>query len=165
MDELDVGLRISLRGPEAQATLERFQRQLDEWELAMPPAPPLVLDFGLGDFDRVGLIEYWIANEADAGYCGKLLYVHDGQTCPLHSHREKMETFFVVKGRVRMQFDGAEREMRPGDVLPVPLGKVHAFTGVGPALLLEVSTPCRVDDNYFADARIPIGGNYRQHGA
>jgi quercetin dioxygenase-like cupin family protein len=52
--------------------------------------------------------------------------------------------------------------MAPGDVLPVPPGKPHAFTGVGPALLLEVSKPCRVDDNYFDDRRIPIGGNYER---
>jgi mannose-6-phosphate isomerase-like protein (cupin superfamily) len=162
MDELDRGLSISVRGPRAEQALERFHERLAAWGLAMPPVAPLVLDFGLGDFERVGLIEYWIANEAAAGYCGKFLYVHDDQTCPRHYHREKMETFYIVKGEVRMEFDGTERVMAPGDVLPVPPGKPHAFTGVGPALLLEVSKPCRVDDNYFDDRRIPIGGNYER---
>jgi D-lyxose ketol-isomerase len=49
--------------------------------------------------------------------------------------------------------------MGPGDVLPVEPGRQHSFTGRGPALLLEVSTPCVVDDNDFADPAIPIGGN------
>ena len=32
-----------------------------------------------------------------------------------------------------------------------------SFTGDGPALLLELSTPCEISDNDFADDRIPIG--------
>jgi mannose-6-phosphate isomerase-like protein (cupin superfamily) len=160
MDELDKGLSISLHGPEAEAAVARFREQLAAWDLAMPPVEPLVLDFGLGEFERTGLIEYWVANELDAGYCGKFLYVHDGQTCPEHSHREKMETFYIVKGRVRIDYNGEPREMRPGDVLPVPPGDRHAFTGIGPALLLEISKPCVIDDNYFENRQIPIGGNY-----
>ena len=129
--------------------------------LNKPPVAPLVLDFGLGRFDEIGLIEYWIANEMEAGYCGKYLFVFGGQTCPAHRHRRKHETFFVVKGAVRMDLDGAVRKLAEGDVLPVPAGGLHSFTGVGPALLLELSTPCEVDDNLFADAGMPIGGNYR----
>jgi len=161
MDELDKALDISLPKPEAEAALARFAEQIAAWGVALPPVEPLVFDFGLGDFDDVGLIEYWIANEAEAGYCGKYLFVFDGQTCPMHRHREKMETFFIVKGVVSMHYDGQTQEMREGAVLPVTPWKYHQFTGVGPALLLEVSKPCRVDDNYFEDTRIPIGGNYQ----
>ena len=160
MQELDKGLDISLKGPQAQQALATFHRQVEAWGLDMPQADPLVLDFGLADFDRTGLIEYWIANEFEAGYCGKFLFVADGQSCPMHHHREKHETFFIVKGRVRMTFDGDEREMTQGDVLPVAPGNVHGFTGIGPALLLEVSKPCMIDDNYFENPAIPIGGNY-----
>lgn len=158
MDELDKGLSLSLQGREKEHALCRFQTEIRRWEVALPPVEPLVLDFGLGEFGKTGLIEYWIANELEAGYCGKYLFVFDGQTCPLHSHRVKMETFFIVKGRVRMLFDGQPREMGPGDVLPVPPGHKHSFTGLGPALLLELSKPCVVADNVFEDPRIRIGG-------
>jgi N-acetylneuraminate synthase len=127
----------------------------------MPAVEPLVLDFGLGDFDKVGLIEYWIANEEAAGYCGKFLFVLDGQTCPKHHHKAKLETFFIVKGQVEMEYDGRVRTMNPGDTLRVECGKPHRFTGRGPALLIEVSKPCIIDDNHFADPRIPIGSNCR----
>ena len=162
MDELDKGLEISLEGAAAEEALAAFKRQMDAWGLAAPPAEPLVLDFGLGDFSAVGLIEYWIANEAEAGYCGKYLFLFDGQKCPLHSHREKHETFFIVKGRVRMNLDGKEIEMKEGGVLPVQTGRTHGFIGMGPALLLEISKPCLIDDNYFENPRIPIGGNYKK---
>ena len=161
MKELRKALDICLKGATATRAVARFRRQLKAWRLAMPAVPPLVLDFGLGRFDEVGLIEYWIANEGKAGYCGKFLFVFDGQTCPRHRHRCKHETFFIVKGKVRMRYGSREWIMKEGEVLPVPPGRYHSFTGVGPALLLEVSMPCEVDDNWFADPAIPIGGNRR----
>jgi len=119
---------------------------------------PLVLDFGLGRFDEVGEIEFWVANEEAAGYCGKFLYVADGQTCPYHRHARKHETFFVVKGRLRMLIDGQERILSEGETLVMPPGQEHSFTGIGPALVLEVSMPSRRVDNFFADRAIGLDG-------
>jgi quercetin dioxygenase-like cupin family protein len=157
MDELKKGLAIAMKGPAARSALTRFKQQMTAWGVALPKVKPLALDFGLGTFGEVGLIEYWIANEARQGYCGKYLFVFDGQTCPEHRHRTKHETFFVVKGGVTMRLDGKARRMKAGDVLPVAPGKRHSFTGLGPCLLLELSMPCEVDDNQFTDSRIPIG--------
>ena len=163
MEQLDKGRVISLKGRDAVRVLalRDFKRQMRTWNVALPRVQPLVLDFGLGDFRATGLIEYWIANEVAAGYCGKYLFVFDGQSCPLHRHKTKHETFFVVRGTVRMSCGGRTRGMKPGDVLPVSPGTVHGFTGIGPALLLEISKPCFIEDNMFEDTRIPIGGNYR----
>jgi len=165
MEQLDQGLKISLSGATAEVELGRFRAQLDQWELAMPDVPPLVLDFGLGDFPHTGLIEYWIANEVDAGYCGKFLFVFDGQACPRHRHHTKMETFYVVKGRAEIEVGEAQRILAAGDVLPMPPMSWHGFIGRGPALLLETSTPCMIDDNEFADPRIPIGRGRASDGA
>ena len=131
------------------------------WQLPLPPAEILVFDFGLGDFARIGLLESWVANELEAGYCGKYLFVFAGQTCPRHHHQTKHETFFIMKGRVRMTCGETTREMSEGEVLAVKPGQVHSFIGISPALLLELSMPCRVDDNYFENRDIPYGGNYR----
>ncbi len=162
MDELEKVLQITAKGAPAERALAAFRHQLETWRVALPPTQPLVLDFGLGNLDAVGLIECWIANELEAGYCGKYLFILDGQTCPTHWHQKKHETFHVVKGRARVIVDGVAREMREGDVLPVPPGQHHSFTGLGPALLLELSTPCVLDDNYFENTTIPIGGNYER---
>ena len=165
MEELDKGIDLSMRGGEAEEALRVARLQFDEWGLTMPAVEPLVFDFGLGDFANVGEIEYWITNELDAGYCGKFLFVRDGQTCPMHRHEKKHETFYIVKGRVRMHFDGTQREMTEGGVLAVPPNEMHSFTGVGPALLLEVSMPCVVDDNFFENRDIPYGLNYKNRNA
>lgn len=65
----------------------------------------------------------------------------------------------MVKGQVRMRCGGRSRVMKEGDVLPVAPGRKHSFTGIGPALLLELSMPCEIADNYFTNRDIPIGGN------
>ncbi len=111
-----------------------------------------MLDFGTGNFWLTGLIESWIVNEG--GYCGKYLFVFDGQQCPMHSHQHKHETFHIIKGRFEVTLDGKFFEMGEGDVLPIPPGHPHGFKGVGDALLLEISTPCVVSDNQFRDPAI-----------
>jgi hypothetical protein len=82
VDELDRARAIEMNGPLREQALQSFRRQIENWDIALPNLEPLVLDFGLGKFASIGLIEVWIANEIDAGYCGKYLYVADGQTCP-----------------------------------------------------------------------------------
>jgi mannose-6-phosphate isomerase-like protein (cupin superfamily) len=157
---MDVGtdFPFQVTGQPREEALERCRSALRRWGLTMPPGEPLVMDFGLGRFEETGEIEFWVANEADYGYCGKFLFVDDGQTCPYHRHSRKHETFFVLKGRVSMNVDDQVRELNEGDVLVMPPGQRHSFTGVGPALLLEVSMPSSRNDNFFADKAIGDGG-------
>jgi D-lyxose ketol-isomerase len=154
VQELDNGLCLSVAGAKANAALAAFHRQMEAWGVTAPPVDPLVLDFGLREFERVGLIEYWIANEADAGYCGKYLFVFDGQQCPAHSHRVKHETFFPIRGCLAVTMGDRSLILPAGQVLTVPPGRVHSFQGRGNTLLLELSTPCEVSDNRLEDPRI-----------
>lgn len=161
MDELNNGLAVSVRGEQAEAIVRRVIRQIQRWGLCMPDIDPLVMDFGLDDFENIGEVEFWIANETAAGYCGKFLFVFAGQTCPSHMHRDKLETFFVVKGQMSVNYRGQKRTMNAGDTLLIETGAYHSFTGIEPTLLLEISRPSVITDNYFTNTRIPIGGNYR----
>jgi mannose-6-phosphate isomerase-like protein (cupin superfamily) len=154
---------ITVRGAVRKKALRLFYAQLKRWNLTMPPHEPLVLDFGLKDFFQTGLIECWVANEIEAGYCGKFLFLFGGQTCPTHRHNIKHETFFVVRGKVEMVVGNSPRIMRPGDCLTIPPRKKHHFIGAEPSLLLEVSKPCIVKDNIFHDPHIPIGKNFTGH--
>lgn len=149
---------LQLWGSERDRAVAEMRTQVAAWGLAMPDVEPLVIQFGLGEFRKTGEIEHWIANEPASGYCGKFLFVFDGQTCPYHRHDVKHETFFVLKGRVRMVVDGAERVLAEGDTLVMPPGVRHSFTGLGCALLLEVSMPSTLNDNFFEDRRIGRSG-------
>ena len=149
---------VELQGAERAQALAAIERQIAAWGLRLPAVEPLPLHFGLGRFMEIGETEFWIANEAELGYCGKFLFVFDGQTCPYHTHRMKHETFFVMKGRLRMKMGDEERVMCEGDLLAMPPGSGHSFTGIGAALILEVSMPSILRDNFFADRRIGEDG-------
>jgi mannose-6-phosphate isomerase-like protein (cupin superfamily) len=149
---------VELLGPDREKALTAIRQQIAVWGLAMPSVNPLPLHFGLHDFTEIGETEWWIANQTEHGYCGKFLFVFDGQTCPYHYHRMKHETFFIMKGSLRMKVGEEERILREGDLLTMPPGVGHSFTGAGPCLILEVSMPSILHDNFFADKRIGDNG-------
>jgi len=149
---------VELSGPDRDRALAQVRDQIAAWGLTMPDVQPLPLDFGLGRFREVGETEFWVANETEHGYCGKFLFVFDGQTCPHHRHEMKHETFFVLKGSIRMRAGDEERVMRQGETLVMPPGVAHSFTGVGAALILEVSMPSVRQDNFFDDRAIGDDG-------
>jgi len=149
---------VEVKGPEREKALAEIHAQVTAWGLKMPPVTPLPMQFGLDRFREIGETEFWVANETEHGYCGKLLFVFDGQTCPYHHHHMKHETFFILKGSVRMKVGEKERIMREGDLLAMPPGLGHSFTGVGPCLILEVSMPSILQDNFFEDKRIGHDG-------
>jgi len=149
---------VMIHGQEREQALREIRAQIEHWGLTLPDVEPLPLDFGLGDFRTIGETEWWIANETEAGYCGKFLFVFDGQTCPWHEHRVKHETFFVVKGAIAMRTAEGMVTLSQGDTLVMPPGSPHEFTGIGPALVLEASMPSIVGDSFFGDKRIGGGG-------
>ncbi|MBC7327399.1 D-lyxose/D-mannose family sugar isomerase [bacterium] len=142
---------------EREAIIAKAKEIISSWGLKMPDGITLLLDFGLGDFLRYGLVEFWIANEEKEGYCGKFLFLFPNQTCPAHHHRQKHETFFVLKGKVSMKVNNEEKIIEEGGTLPMPQGTIHSFTAIeGPALILEVSKPCVARDSIFEDERIGV---------
>ncbi len=150
---------FELTGNERENVLKRCKSILTDWDIVPPEETVLVLSFGLSEFENIGLIEFWVANNIEEGYCGKFLFLFENQSCPEHYHKLKHETFFVVKGTVRMILNSEEKILKPGDVLPMTQGIRHSFTAIGgPAYLLEASKPCQPGDNIFTDKRIGNNG-------
>ena len=143
-----------LKEPLRGKMLRECMQQIDAWGFTMPTETVYVRDFGLGDFRTVGEIEFWIVNRPDEGYCGKFIYVFDGQECPCHRHRIKHETFFVLRGKVEMVVNGSGFILYEGQTRQLSPGEAHSFVGVGPSLLLEVSTPSIKGNSYFSDRPI-----------
>jgi N-acetylneuraminate synthase len=152
-------LDFELQGKERDEALEKAASVFAQWGLQMPRGDVLTPHFGLHDFYRIGEIEYWIVNDRVNQYCGKFLFLFENQRCPLHHHKIKDETFFIVKGNVIIQAGGEEWVMHPGDTYKMKPGVDHTFAGVGgPALVLEVSLPSIENDNVFADPHIGVNG-------
>ena len=162
MEQLDVGLKNSIVGPLREQIVLDSKKQFQEWSLPLPKVEPLVMDFGLHDFYKEGLVEYWIINDQAAGHCAKYMFLFEGQSCPRHRHRKKRETFFLLKGSVQVEYGGNILEMRPGDVLDIELWTYHMFTGRESSVILEISQPCIIDDNHFENTKITLGSNFNK---
>lgn len=147
---------LTIEGREKGKILEKAAGILKKWALKMPRELVFVLDFGLGNFHQTGHIEYWVVNRKKRNYCGKFIFMFEGQTCPEHYHQEKDETFFVLKGRVKMVKAGKKTVLNQGDSLIMPVRTKHTFTALRNSLILEVSQASILEDNYFSDRRIRI---------
>ena len=90
--------------------------------------------------------EEWIANTPN--YCGKILRLNKGYRCSIHYHKNKDETFYILRGRVLMEINGREIVMRKGDTQEInPLTR-HRFTGLEKSVIIEVSTHHEEKDSY-----------------
>jgi mannose-6-phosphate isomerase len=91
-------------------------------------------------------------------YAGKILVIETGRRLSLQYHDRKLESIYVLSGRLRLfieQDDGEVRseELRPGDARHIPVGRIHRFEAIERVELVEVSTPdlddvIRVEDDF-----------------
>lgn len=148
---------------------------------ALPPHPRWdITDFGLGDFDKFGLILINLAEEAE--YCEKLMYARQGQVTPLHTHVKKKEDIICRRGVLALelwperpdaasrgqgftvQVNGASAHVQAGEPLLLKAGEritltpgiYHAFWPKTDGCIIgEVSTANDdANDNVFVDSNI-----------
>jgi quercetin dioxygenase-like cupin family protein len=143
--------RISLQGKQREETLAKIHQKVATWGLKLPDVPPDPLHFGYHDFAKIGETEFNVNNNVAEGYCGKFMFQFAGQTCPMHHHALKHETFFIVKGRVSMTLEGKTTVLEQGDTMIVNRFAKHAFTALEDSLILECSKPDLVEDSIFED--------------
>jgi len=154
MNESEIISKLSLQGKDKMQILVKIQNVIESWGLTLPNTPADALHFGYHDFLRIGETEININNNVEQGYCGKFMFLFSGQTCPMHHHRKKHETFFIVKGKVDMELSGKKHILNQGDRLIVDQLSKHKFTALENSLILESSNPDLVDDSIFEDQMI-----------
>ena len=149
---------------------------------ALPPRPRWdITDFGLGDFDRSGLVLVNLVTEPE--YCEKLMYARQGQLTPCHCHARKKEDLICRAGSLLLwlwpsrplpgspmapvfsaPMNGEPAEVRTGEPVVVSAGgRITLVPGVwhsfaptgGECVIGEVSTANDdVGDNFFLDSRV-----------
>jgi D-lyxose ketol-isomerase len=99
---------------------------------ALPPAPRWdVTDFGLGDFDRFGLVLINLATEPE--YCEKLMHARRGQATPCHAHTRKKEDIICRHGELTLRLWPArpdESKTLPAS-FTIPINGKPASVGTG----------------------------------
>ena len=91
-------------------------------------------------------------------YCGKVLFVREGEELSLQFHERKDEVIYVHAGRIELEIgeeDGAAASevVAPGRAFHLAPRVRHRLRALEDSLLLEVSTPelddvVRLDDRY-----------------
>lgn len=148
---------------------------------ALPPKPRWdITDFGLGDFEHFGLVLINLAEERE--YCEKLMYARQGQTTPLHTHKQKKEDIICRHGDLclelwgaapektekgsafSIQVNGEKKSWRSGECMTLHAGEritmtqgiYHAFWPAGADCIVgEVSTANDdSNDNYFVNSEV-----------
>ncbi len=83
--------------------------------------------------------ELWIVN-CDK-YCGKFLYLDKGATSSYHYHKEKQETFFILRGQIILTIENGSVQLNPlSEPVTIMPNQKHKFFGITDATILEVST-------------------------
>jgi quercetin dioxygenase-like cupin family protein len=149
-----VNVDLELVSDERKKALDECRKNFARWGLTLPDVPACVFHFGLHDFYEIGEIEFDINNNIKEGYCGKFIFILKQQTCPMHYHKIKHETFYLVKGKVEMEAAGETVVMNQGDIKIMPQNTRHRFTGLENSLILECSKPDIISDSIFDDERI-----------
>lgn len=95
--------------------------------------------------NKVWGTELWIVNR---DYCGKLLYLNKDSQCSLHYHKIKDETFYILKGKVQLEYKGNVRIMNEGEEQHIAKGMPHRFKGLEDSVMIEFSTHHDDKDSY-----------------
>lgn len=110
--------------------------------------------------EKVWGYETWIVNNEE--YCGKFLHLLKMHRCSTHYHKLKHETFYIMSGTVFMELEDEAKVMKPGDVVEVPRGVPHRFTGVTDAVIIEFSTKHYEEDSYRSNTSKKLGWRDRR---
>ena len=89
--------------------------------------------------------EEWIVNKE---YCGKKLILKKGFRCSMHHHKNKDETFYILKGKVLLELNNKRYIMSPGNSILVEPNSKHRFTGLENSEIMEFSTHHEDEDSY-----------------
>lgn len=118
-----------------------YRRALDSFRRhhwVLPPDPRWdVTDFGLGQFDALGLTLINLANEPE--YCEKLMYAWRAQRTPCHAHARKKEDIICRTGTLAMWLWARKPEAElavAGEPVTVAVNGVATTLGSGEALTL-----------------------------
>ena len=86
-------------------------------------------------------------------YALKFLNVTKGSRLSLQYHKIKEESWYILKGKIKVRYNDDEFIMKEKEILHLPTGTVHRIEAIEDSTILEVSTPelwdvVRVEDDY-----------------
>ena len=71
-------------------------------------------------------------------------FVKKGAVMPTHAHEEE-QTGYLIKGRIMMNLDGVDHELKEGDSWSIKSQIPHAVSVIEDAVILDVFSPVRIE--------------------
>jgi N-acetylneuraminate synthase len=87
-------------------------------------------------------------------YCKFIVVMLKGQAYPLHYHRIKDESYFILYGDLKVVVEEETAELTKGDILNVPRRFTHSFSSDSGCVFEEVSTAYLNNDSVYEDSDI-----------
>jgi mannose-6-phosphate isomerase-like protein (cupin superfamily) len=87
-------------------------------------------------------------------YCGKIIHVNAGKRGSFHYHKIKDETFYLLKGKVEINYSLTDEFytdtiiLNEGDKFYLPPGLRHQIVGIEDSDIIEFSTKDMDEDSY-----------------
>ena len=107
-----------------------------------------------GGWDKVYQIGALFINVINKDYCKSFVVMQKNQDYPVHYHKIKSETFYVLYGELILTIDGKEIRLHPGEMESIERGQDHSFrTEIG-VVFEEISTMYMPNDSIYVDEEI-----------
>jgi len=72
----------------------------------------------------------------------------------MHYHKNKDETFFLIDGRILLEYGSEQRVMIPGESQRIEPEVLHRFTGLDDSRIVEFSTHHEESDSYRLEGQL-----------
>ena len=106
---------------------------------------------GIDQFPNIGAVFIKIVNKE---YCKSYVIQLPGQSYPDHYHKIKVETFYVLYGKLIVECESNTIALGPGEVFSIQRGESHSFFTETGAVFEELSTAYMRNDSIYSDESI-----------
>lgn len=106
---------------------------------------------GIDRFNEVGAIFISVIQN---DYCKFIVAMLGGQSYPVHYHRIKDESYFILYGDLKVTIEDETSRLEKGDVINVPRRFMHSFSTERGCVFEEVSTAYLNNDSVYDDESI-----------
>lgn len=106
---------------------------------------------GFDNFLAVGAV---FVSVIQHDYCKFIVAMLAGQMYPLHFHRIKDESYFILSGDLIVTLEDETHTLTKGDILNVPRRFTHSFRTQNGCVFEEISTAYLNNDSVYEDKEI-----------
>ncbi len=138
---------------EFTSMLDRARALIDQSHVVLPKESEVKIYHhkGIENFAEVGAIFISVVQH---DYCKFIVVMLKGQTYPVHYHRIKDESYFILHGELKVTIEDETTKLSKGELINVPRRFTHSFSTDTGCVFEEVSTAYLNNDSVYEEAEV-----------